>query len=198
MTLIVEDGTGLTNATAYASLVYLTEYHTLRGNLAWLDADPVEEQEPAAVRATFGLDYWLRQSWKGSKKTATQRLAWPRIDVVDEDGFEVADDAVPVQVKDAFCEISLIELTTRFYPTTQSKADAIKSQTVGPITTVYKDTAPTYTTYPHIEAMLSGLADVGGNALTMHISLTEEESEALAGGTDVFDYEEYFNLITVP
>ncbi len=195
MAIVVEDGTGLSNAVSYISLVDATAYFEARGVETWADVGDTVAQEAALVRATFALDAWLRGRWTGKKKTSSQSLAWPRTDVIDEEGYEVPSDVVPTPVKHACCEVALIELSGSFLTKSVSNENAVSSTSVGPVSVSYRSDAPTVTTYPHIEAMLRGLAATGGTQMNFGVSLTQDEIDALDNGTDMFDYEEYFNLV---
>ena len=196
MTIEVEDGTGKASAVSYASEAEATAYFAARGVDAWADVGDATAQEASLVRATAALDSWLRGRWLGVKKTQAQALAWPRTDVVDEEGFEVLDTIVPVQVKQATYEIALVEVQgTSFIQQSVNSSNMVSSETVGPISVAYRNDAPSITTYPHIEALIRGLAAVGGAQVNFSVSLTQAEIDAQSGSTDVFDYDEYFNLI---
>jgi len=196
MTIEVEDGTGLDDAVSYVAADDATDYFAARGIEAWAEEGEAS-QEAALVRATAALDSWLRGRWLGKKATQAQSLAWPRTGVTDEEGYEIADDVVPVQVVQATCEIALVELTERFLQQSVSKDNTVASETVGPISVSYRADAPTIKYYPHIEALLRGLANIGGALIGFTISLTEEEKDELdhQGEFDPFDYEEYFAAI---
>ena len=192
MALEVEDGTGKENATSYISLADADDYFELRGNEDWSGEDEAD-REAALVRATFGMDSWLRGRWVGTKLTQAQALAWPREGAEDEDGFEIPEDEVPIVVQHACAEIALIELSgTSFQSTSQSAADSVSSETVGPISVTYKDSAQTITTYPHIEALLRGVAATSGVVMSFNVGLTQDELDAMEDEPDVFDFEEYF------
>lgn len=45
--------------------------------------------------------------WKGQKTSALQNLAFPRYNIYDEDGYYIASDSIPKQIKDATCELAL-------------------------------------------------------------------------------------------
>jgi hypothetical protein len=201
MAIVVETGAGLSNAVSYLSVADADAYHESRGNEAWADEDDATK-EVALVRATFGLDQWLRGRWLGVKKTAEQSLAWPRIDkldsttgILDEDGYELSTTALPTVLVSACAEVALIELTQRFVQQSVGSDNAIASESVGPISVSYRGNAPSITYYPHVESLLSGIASVGGIQLGMTISLTAEEIAAQQGGTTMFDYPAYFNLL---
>lgn len=101
--LVVEDGTGLTNANAYISLSYAATYHALRSNGLWADASE-SDRVSAIVLATDYLDY--RWTFVGEKLTAEQALAWPRANAIGADRI-LYKDVVPEPVKRACAEYAL-------------------------------------------------------------------------------------------
>ena len=194
MPFTVEDGTGLSNANSYLAVADADSYFADRGNEDWAAQDTTAKEQ-ALVRATFAINAWLRGKWRGAKFTATQSLAWPRSGVVDEDGYELATDAVPQPVKDATAEVALIELTERFLQTSVDRSNMVASQSVGPISVTYRGDAPSIKYYPHVMAILTGLASTGGTALDVIIGMTADELADSSADLDFFDYPGYFNLI---
>lgn len=63
-----------------------------------------EEKQSALITATRLLDQWVK--WQGYKTDENQALDWPRQDVVDENDFWLASDSIPIQVKNACCELA--------------------------------------------------------------------------------------------
>lgn len=109
---VVEDGTGLDDATSYASLQEADDYLSLRpGYAAWEDADNTEE---LLMWATRLLDQ--RTNWRGYKQVNDSALRWPRYGVTDRDGISVAYDSVPTPVKHATIEIAFHLLTQNVDP----------------------------------------------------------------------------------
>jgi hypothetical protein len=108
LTLIKEDGTGLSNANSYASRADGDTYH--EGHVAASDWSAATEaqKEAALVMATRVLDAMFR--FHGSKASGTQALLWPRLqcpDVEQQLSAEyLPDDAVPACVRDATCELA--------------------------------------------------------------------------------------------
>ena len=103
MALVVEDGTGKSTAEAYDSTANAALYLLEVGSTVF-DALAAGPQEEAARRATRYMEREWRTEWKGNKTLETQALAWPRYNVVDEDGFVVDSDSVPLAVREAFAE----------------------------------------------------------------------------------------------
>jgi hypothetical protein len=107
ITLVVEDGTGLSTANSYASAAQCDAYHA--GHLysdQW-DAATVL-RNPALVMATRLIDSEFR--FHGRKASSTQALQWPRCGCLDPDapeiGGEVSSSIVPPAVVTATCEMA--------------------------------------------------------------------------------------------
>jgi len=129
VTLTVEDGTGLSNANAYAAIATVDAYATARALTAWTGNDTVKE---AAIReATVYLD--TSYQWKGAIELETQALAWPREGVTDKEGREVA--GLPQRVIDACCELAVMKLSAALV-TSQTSAE-IASVQAGSVSVTY-------------------------------------------------------------
>lgn len=93
MTLVVEDGTGMTTADGYTSavdfLARVVKYGLAYVNVddptgAWIFEKTDEEVEGAIRRGTFYLDGQYHDLWHGARSTAEQALDWPRAGVPGE------------------------------------------------------------------------------------------------------------------
>jgi len=84
MTLIVEEGTGKSDANSYASEVQFVALMTNMGKTTVAEADS-DQIEAALVKATQYMSQKYRLLWKGSRVHVTQSLNWPRrgVDVPD-------------------------------------------------------------------------------------------------------------------
>jgi hypothetical protein len=152
--LIVEDGTGRSDAESYASVADCDTYHSNRGNAAW--TGDAAAKEAALREATAFLEDKYRGLWRGRRCHETQRLHWPRYGVVDQDGFTIDFDIVPIEVKDALCEAALRAIAGNLTPDLD-RGGEIKRQKVDVIETEYKDNAPAGKTYQEIESKVSCL-----------------------------------------
>ena len=94
-------------------------------------------------------------------------------------------------------EIARIELSTPFIQYSVSRDDAIKSNSVGPISGTYRDTAPAITYWPQVLALLTDFAIIGIVPMEVTIGVTQHEMGAddLQAGLNPFDYPAFFNLI---
>lgn len=103
MALVVEDGTGLTNADAYISLADVDTYHTNRGHTRWTGTNAVKET--CIRRATDYVDKRFGTRFRGYRKDSDQSLEWPRTQAYDRAGRTVL--LVPVNLQRAVAEYAL-------------------------------------------------------------------------------------------
>jgi hypothetical protein len=173
LSLIVEDGTGKSDANGYTALAaataYLTDYAVTSELASWTAAADAAK-ETALVLATQYLDNEYAGRWRGSRANETQALAWPRAYVEDADGFWVDADAVPQKLQDACAELALrVVLGDRLHPVETLPGDiASESVTVGPVskTKTYVGGRPSVGyRYPKISMMLRPLIGDDGRVL---------------------------------
>lgn len=104
MTLVIENGTNVTNANSYVSLTDARNYASARGvTLSVIDAT----LEILAIKA---MDYIeaKRDMFKGYKSYTTQNLQWPRTNVYI-DGILNEYNHIPKELISAQCQL-IIEL----------------------------------------------------------------------------------------
>lgn len=104
--LIVEDGSFVESANSYVSLAYADEYAKNRNYDTWMEA-------PEYVRAASiikGMDYVDNMfDWRGRRKHRDQSLAFPRVDIFDDEHFNY-DNIIPEKLKKAICEAAFYAL----------------------------------------------------------------------------------------
>ncbi len=139
MALSVETGAGVAGADSYVSLVAAAAYWAARPHDAnadaWTDTDDAS-REGALREATAYLDATYGSLYRGSRKTSTQGLLWPRVDredldpddydtnaelaeaqaetdraLVGADGLEMA--ALPAQIVTAAIELAARAISSR-------------------------------------------------------------------------------------
>ena len=154
ITIILEDGTGLTNSTSYVSIAEFKAYWTQNG------VDYTAETDDTIAlwvnNATkYADDYYC---YGGSVANDDQALLVPRIGWYDARGNSL-DDSVPTQLKNAVCEIAGIRKTTR----ATTETTGIKSKTVGPMSVTYGSASiGARVTYTGANACMKGLLCSGG------------------------------------
>ena len=151
MTLIVEDGSGISDAESYASVVEFKAYCAKRAMDYSLLADAAIET--LLIRATDYMVNVYRNRWQGRRTNQFQALDFPRYDVV-VDGYSVLSNIVPPLVKNACIELAFKANTIELLPdieraTIREKVDVIEVE--------YDKFAPVQTRYSQIDAMLSPL-----------------------------------------
>ena len=156
MTLIVEDGSGLSTSESYISVSDADARHTALGNTAWTGADAVKES--ALRRATQYMTQAYRQRWKGTRLLREQALDWPRYGVF-VDNFYLDTVVVPDDVANACADLALRALTNDLAPDTER---AVVREKVGPLETEYAPYAPQSTSWTAINMALAPYMKSGG------------------------------------
>ncbi len=102
---IVEDGTGKSDATSYADLVFADQYveDYVSDSTDWDAASDAVKQQ-ALNRGALFLDVNYGQSLQGYRLLKAQSLDFPRTGVLDRDDYSVDTDIVPVKWKQAAVE----------------------------------------------------------------------------------------------
>lgn len=153
-TIVVEDGTGKTDANSYVSEAELSTYATDRG---------VTISGAASVLLIQAMDYIEQQPFQGEKHTETQALQWPRAWVVI-DGFAVNSDEIPQLLKDCVCEAA-IAIDGGTNPLA-NESRATKMEKVGDIAVEYTDTARNVTYLKALETKLTKLLRKGSGGMS--------------------------------
>jgi len=118
---VIDATVGGANANSYLTLAEAQAYFDTRLPVAgWDDAD---DQNVLLIMATRTLDrlltpyktlftmngrnyYRVRPQWTGAAATQTQRLAWPRTGMFDANGFAIASNVIPEDLKFATAEFA--------------------------------------------------------------------------------------------
>lgn len=154
MAFTVEDGTVVANANSYVTVAFAESYFTVDPEFypTWvLLAQSVQEQY--LMWATRILDQ--KVIWNGTRTDTTSSLRWPRTGVYDRDGTLVADDEIPLQLKQCVCE--LLKYIQTNDPTTSQSVDYLKRLMVDVIEIEYQDGAAQVATPPILNQLLRGL-----------------------------------------
>lgn len=98
--LIVEDGRGFPDANSYVSSEYADAYAKNRNYDTWLSQTEYVKKA-AVIKAMDYVDNLF--DWKGRRKFRDQSLSFPRVDIVDQDGFDRSGE-IPEALRKAVCE----------------------------------------------------------------------------------------------
>ena len=114
---------GAANANSYLTLVEAQAYFATRTVVdGWEDAD---DQSALLIMATRTLDmllspsriyipaakgqpgyFLIRRTWTGAPASSTQALAWPRISMLNRNGFPILSTEIPQDLKNAVAELA--------------------------------------------------------------------------------------------
>lgn len=158
MTLIVEDGTGKSNAESYISVADADTYHSNRGNDDWAGLTTSQKERLLRIATDYMVAVY-RLRWDGYRYVNTQALDWPRIyvpvrDICSVNAYpEYVDfDIVPVQVQNACAEFALKANSETLL---EDQSQVTIREKVGPIEVEYDKFSPQFKRYLQIENMLS-------------------------------------------
>lgn len=161
MSIIVEDGTGLSTAETYISVADAVTYFDARGNTDW-DAIASDALREAALRkATDYMVSTYRRRWQGVRLDEDQALDWPRVGVV-VDSWSVDSDEVPTEVARACAELALRASSADLQA---DLTQGVIQEGVGPLSVTYDKSSPQAKRFKAVDAMLAPfLSGVGGGA----------------------------------
>jgi len=174
ITLIQEDGTGLTDANVYASLVEADQYlENSDRKTAWR-AFSSKERSAALIQGADYLDQTFRNRFKGVRFSSAQRLEWPRNSVFDDLGVLVPADEIPEEVGNASIEYAFEAASSPLAPTpvvdntgrevlrTRDKVDVLETERE------YRDTSTARSrAYPRAELVIRRWLRRGVAGLTL-------------------------------
>lgn len=134
MALVVEDGTGLSNAESYISVA---DAETRLGNLGdtTFAALSTAAKEQALRKATIYMEGAFRSRWKGTRLLRAQALSWPRHGAT-VDGYNLDSDMVPTEVANACADYALKASTSELLA---DQERAVVREKVGSLETEYSE-----------------------------------------------------------
>ena len=137
MALIVEDGTGLTTAESYLSVVDADAHHVLFGTAAasWSSLS-TGQKEIALRKATRYID--ASYSFRGERKRVEQALLWPRVGYGTDEVYEPSGSWPVPLLRQATAELAVKAAAGELLVDEDSRI--VTEKTVGPITVKYGDT----------------------------------------------------------
>lgn len=161
VTLIVEDGSGISDSNSYCDLDFALEYCVNHGYTSWIDMTE-DEQKVYLIKGTSFVDNFYE--WKGYKRTSVQSLEFPRDGLIDNNKTEIL--GIPNNLKKAVIEAAFINLSSEVDNLFVSRDEngAIKRQKVDELEVEYfgeseaTETEAEYkTTYQVLNKLLKSL-----------------------------------------
>lgn len=135
VSLVVEDGSCVPSANSYVSLDFADSYMLNTGRTGWAEKTD-NEKKACLINATSYIDRtYTKVGWKGQKKYHRhQSLCFPRVELFDKDGDEVA--GIPEELKKAVCEAAFISMTSSLF-SVKDASGSVKKQKVDVIEVEY-------------------------------------------------------------
>lgn len=164
MALVVEDGTGKTDAESYISV---TDADTRQASLGETDWAALETaaKEQLLRKATNYMTQKYRDSWKGYRTSTTQLLCWPRSGVVVDLSTTIDVDSLPADIANACSDLALTANDGELLADTTRP---VIEKTIGPLTTKYGEGAAQATRYNAVESILRPYLDgLGNNSIAL-------------------------------
>ena len=161
MTLIVEDGTGLSTAESFISVAGADVRHSATGMTNWATLTTTEKEQ-ALRRATIYMEQRYRERWKGTRLLRAQALSWPRYGA-EVDGFALDSNYVPTDVANACADLALKAAAGDLAP---DLTRGIVREKVGPLETEFDRYSPQSTRYVSIDGTLAAYLK-GSSAMAM-------------------------------
>lgn len=112
MALTIEDGTGLAAADSFATVAEARTFATNRGLTLPEDDADVEVLLRKAADFLIGIE----DRFQGQRSTSTQRLPFPRYDVLTPGGYALNSNAIPDCLKDGQIQLAVDGNTTALRP----------------------------------------------------------------------------------
>ena len=139
MSLIIENGEGLSNSDSYVDVDYVDAYFLKRGINEWAS---LTNREQLIIRA---MDYIENSyTYLGTKLVSTQALAFPR--VIN------GETVYPIAIKNALCELALKANSGDLL---QDTGKTTIREKLGPLETEYDPNQDDLTSYNYVNKLLA-------------------------------------------
>ena len=161
MALVVENGTGLSNAESYVTVAATDTRMVNLGNTLWATITTAQKEE-ALRRATAYMGQAFRGRWVGARINSTQALDWPRNGVC-VDGYSVLSTIVPADIANACADLALKAAAGDL---NADLSRGVVRRKIGPLETEYDRNSPQSKRYRSIDMALSPYLK-GSSAMAM-------------------------------
>lgn len=135
VTLIVEDGTIVTDANSFVTEEQIVAYAAARGVTIANGTDA--EKDLVAILGLRAMDYLMIMPWRGETVELDQRVPWPRKNMSTTPSFP--ENQIPISVIEAQLQLTLLANGgTILVPTSAGTGFLIKEE-IGPIKNTYSE-----------------------------------------------------------
>jgi len=154
MSLTVETGQMEPGANSCATVADVDEWQSARNSETWPPApespDPdnpepnpnMAAKDAAILKAT---DFLNGLNWIGRRAAPGRLMAWPRAEVIDQDGYRIASNIVHEQLKAACCYLAGLTFDGTDLQPVLERGDRIQSQTISRLSKHFSRTLQTGT-----------------------------------------------------
>jgi hypothetical protein len=150
MAIVVEDGTGKSDAESYISVADADTRHSNLGNTAWASLATATKEQNLRNATNYMIQKY-RTLWQGSRVLSTQALDWPRY-YVTVDGFDVDYDTVPTDIANACADLALKAESGDLLA--DLSREVIRSK-IGPLDKTFSQGSTEDTRYRSVDLMLA-------------------------------------------
>lgn len=130
--LIVESGSCNESANSYVDLEFADKYNRERARSSWLSLDE-ETKKRCLILGTDYIDHYYK--WHGRKATQKQSLSFPRVNLVDADGFCIT--GIPLNLKKAVVEAAYLNIDSETLFETEDENGSVKREKIDVLETEY-------------------------------------------------------------
>lgn len=129
---------GAADANSYVTLAEYNAYLLARLHVPAAASGATDAQKEAAlIMATRTLD--AMQCFTGAAATSTQALKWPRTGMVNKNGFPIADNVIPQELKDATSELAMQLAVSDITLDNDAAIQGLTKVKAGPVELGFKD-----------------------------------------------------------
>lgn len=172
--IIVEDGTLVDGANSYVDVIAADIYFSGHPQETEWNAVSDDRKAWALYRAARYIESRYSGRWRGVPVgvvgslgvgiSQLQNLSWPRVIYTDYGylyGSFLGNLVIPQQLIEAQCELALRDIQQGNLAPDQDRDQFVSSESVGPITTTYQQSAPSKVRFPEIDVILAPLLEGG-------------------------------------
>lgn len=135
--MALETTPGASDADSYASVAEADAYHASRlWTEAWTDAETTTK-EAALKDAARLLDSVF--IWTGAAVDAVQALTWPRSGMLTRNGFPIATDVIPPELKNAQSELARLLIVSDRNAENDAEVQGLASVSAGSVSVSFRD-----------------------------------------------------------
>ena len=169
--LTIETGQMEPGANSYATVADVDEWQSARNSETWPPApestdpdNPEPDTNMAAKEAAIlkAVDYLNGLNWTGLRAAPGRLMAWPRLGVVDVDGFAIASNHVPQAVKAACAYLAGLAFEGIDLQPVLERGGRIQSQSIGRLSKSFFPDAPGRETFSALSDLLGGFLRAPG------------------------------------